>query len=294
MAGEVPARIYGFLRAMVERHGRDVDAALEGLSLRTVDPASKTRVDWDDVATFMNRAYAGLSIEELERAGEDYIHTNAWIQMSVAFFATPRLLYFAIADMTRTLRIFPHLRQTVEPHETHLHLEYHLPPQFVPCPFFFRGSIGEYRQMNTLFGKPPARVEADVGPYHGIYDIFYTDPPQPLDRMVAFGRSIYEGAAAEFRRLLDVATGAPPPASPTFPVAPETVLGLQRKFGLTLAEARVAVRLAGGLRVVDIARELGSSPGTVRCHLKAAYAKTGARSQATLVRLVLGAPGGRG
>ena len=46
---------------------------------------------------------------------------------------------------------------------------------------------------------------------------------------------------------------------------------LQHQHGLTRAEARVAARLAEGLSVPDIARDLRVSVETVRTHLKRAY-----------------------
>ncbi|MCC6663007.1 MAG: hypothetical protein IT375_04640 [Polyangiaceae bacterium] len=64
---------------------------------------------------------------------------------------------------------------------------------------------------------------------------------------------------------------------------------LQLLFALTFAEARVASRLARGADLTTIAQELRVSRETVRTHLKRIYCKTGARRQAALVALVLGA-----
>jgi DNA-binding CsgD family transcriptional regulator len=54
-------------------------------------------------------------------------------------------------------------------------------------------------------------------------------------------------------------------------------------------EERVADLLCRRMTPARIAAELGISVETVRCHLKQAFAKTGAHRQAELVALLLGA-----
>lgn len=62
----------------------------------------------------------------------------------------------------------------------------------------------------------------------------------------------------------------------------------QEAYGLTRAEARVAVRSAQGLTIDEIASVLGVSPNTVKTQLKSVFAKTNSKRQRDLVRLVLG------
>jgi DNA-binding CsgD family transcriptional regulator len=59
-------------------------------------------------------------------------------------------------------------------------------------------------------------------------------------------------------------------------------------FRLTPREGEVAALLAGGLDLEAIAARLGLGVGTVRNHLKHAFDKTGAHSQAALVALIRG------
>ncbi len=61
-------------------------------------------------------------------------------------------------------------------------------------------------------------------------------------------------------------------------------------LGLTPAESRVAVELAEGRTVPDIAAASGRSEGTVRIHLKRIHRKLGVSRRADLVRLVLSVP----
>ncbi len=61
---------------------------------------------------------------------------------------------------------------------------------------------------------------------------------------------------------------------------------LQRMFGLTTAETRLALLLASGDLPVDVARKLHLSRTTVRSQLSALFAKTNTKRQAELVTLL--------
>jgi DNA-binding CsgD family transcriptional regulator len=61
---------------------------------------------------------------------------------------------------------------------------------------------------------------------------------------------------------------------------------LRRMFGLTQAEAEVAVGIACGQRITEIAAERGVKAETVRTHTKTVFGKTRTRSQAELVALL--------
>ena len=58
-------------------------------------------------------------------------------------------------------------------------------------------------------------------------------------------------------------------------------------FGLTRGEARVAILLAAGRDLEDIARALGVSLNAVKFHLKSIYAKTATHRQSEVVSLLL-------
>ena len=61
---------------------------------------------------------------------------------------------------------------------------------------------------------------------------------------------------------------------------------LQAAFGLSMAEARLASRIASGQDLETISAQLGVSKETSRSHLKAIFAKTGVQRQAELVALL--------
>jgi len=66
-------------------------------------------------------------------------------------------------------------------------------------------------------------------------------------------------------------------------IAPAYVMDV---YGLTLAEARVAIAISAGKNAPETAHWLGLSPNTVKTHLRVIFAKTGARSQAELASLI--------
>jgi DNA-binding CsgD family transcriptional regulator len=62
---------------------------------------------------------------------------------------------------------------------------------------------------------------------------------------------------------------------------------LEALYGLTRAEARVAVEISRGRTIAEIAEEQGVGDCTVRSQIKCAFAKMGVRRQPELVRLVV-------
>jgi DNA-binding CsgD family transcriptional regulator len=57
-------------------------------------------------------------------------------------------------------------------------------------------------------------------------------------------------------------------------------------YGLTLAEARVALHVASGRSVADVGAQLKISPNTVKTHLRRVFAKTGVHRQAELASII--------
>ena len=86
--------------------------------------------------------------------------------------------------------------------------------------------------------------------------------------------SVPAGVALLF--ISDVAEGCP--------IGEES---LRRRHGLTLAETRVATRIARGECPAEIAPALGVRISTVRTHLKHIFVKTGTQRQSALVRRLL-------
>lgn len=62
---------------------------------------------------------------------------------------------------------------------------------------------------------------------------------------------------------------------------------VRQLFGLTGAEAALALLLANGFTLEEAAAELGIRKNTIRAHLRSIFAKTGVRRQTTLIHLLL-------
>ncbi|HEY1614434.1 MAG TPA: PAS domain-containing protein [Rhizomicrobium sp.] len=67
---------------------------------------------------------------------------------------------------------------------------------------------------------------------------------------------------------------------------------LKRLFGLTSAEAQVALNLFAGSTLSELARALGVSQATARVHLAHIFRKTRTTRQAQLIRLLMSYPWG--
>jgi DNA-binding CsgD family transcriptional regulator len=61
---------------------------------------------------------------------------------------------------------------------------------------------------------------------------------------------------------------------------------LMETYGLTRAEARVALAASSGNNVHESARLLGLSPNTIKTHLRRVFAKTATARQAELVGMI--------
>jgi DNA-binding CsgD family transcriptional regulator len=61
---------------------------------------------------------------------------------------------------------------------------------------------------------------------------------------------------------------------------------LSHMFGLTPAEASVAIGIVGGKQLAEIAADRGVKTGTVRVHSKTVFAKTRTRGQTELAAFV--------
>ncbi len=57
-------------------------------------------------------------------------------------------------------------------------------------------------------------------------------------------------------------------------------------YGLTQAEAKVALAASSGLSIPETASRLGLSPNTIKTHLRRIFAKTGTNRQTELARLM--------
>ncbi len=94
---------------------------------------------------------------------------------------------------------------------------------------------------------------------------------------------------SEGRRVLDAGTAVAALFVRRITLASQTPLeATARRYSLTPSELRVLAAVLEAGRITDIADRLGVSKSTVKTHLNHLLAKTGARRQTDLIRLVVG------
>jgi DNA-binding CsgD family transcriptional regulator len=133
----------------------------------------------------------------------------------------------------------------------------------------FRAAVAVACSTEAL-AEDPARTEVIVPDLDG------TGVPSVLD--VVPLRSQYDSTLA-------------PPSCLVLVTSPKTRLAdpaglLQRAFGMTPTEARIALAISNGVSVKDLAAQTRTSVGTVRWHVKSIEAKLGVTSLAEMVGMV--------
>lgn len=101
------------------------------------------------------------------------------------------------------------------------------------------------------------------------------------------------GRDEERRQASGAADSGPEPRFPVAgtasePAASGQLVRLRGEFGLTKAEARLALALASGWSLAQAATEFDVKRTTIRTHLQQVFAKTGTSRQAELVVMMLG------
>jgi DNA-binding CsgD family transcriptional regulator len=236
-------------------------------------------VAWDELALFLNRCTDGLSEEEHERIGELYPIENGAIHFLMRAALSPARLHRVAWLATR--RAFPHLGiEFEEISKSHVVARLELPRRYRGCPFFFRGTVGECRTLTELLGVGPSEVTADVGGWHGYYDIRFAAGDGVLDDLRAASRRL----VGDHRWAVSSLIGW------LFSVEGEDAqlaARLERVHGLSPAEARIVIRLGHGVDLRDIAAELGWRRSDVEGHLRAEHARIGAALRAEVAARML-------
>lgn len=274
----IPVVIFNAMIRSFERAGIRTQPHLEAAGITELELGGiRKRVDWNEAATALNACVecGQMTPEEQEEIGESFAAENPYLQIMARLVCSPMRLHLQVWKVLA--RLYEHL--TIE----HSQLDFRtlsaritVPEPYVACELFLRGTAGACRVASTLLGLPASEVRAEVDGRTGRYWIRLpeADGSRELTGLEAH-------LAGEYEALVTQAL-----AIPSAELSSRSVLDLQRRFGLTRAEARVAARVADGLRLNEIAADLRIGLETVRTHLKRVYDKTKTRRQVELVLLV--------
>lgn len=279
---EVPVVLFGCMVRSFQRAGVDTDGHLASAGLDHVDLHDiRGRVDWDRVATFLNDCTRAEGLDERaqEQLGELFVQENAYLQILARITLSPMMLQRVSWKVVALC--YSHLLVEHEPvGERTLTAHIVVPEPYAGCAPYMRLTAGACRSAPRLLGLGDAEVDAEVSPRESRYRIRVpaTKRTQPDSR--GDESNSFERVVVDFQRLVGHALGVPP-ATPRY-----SLQMLQQQLGLTRAEARVAARVADGLKPHEIADDLHVSLETVRTHLKRTYVKTQTRRQVELALLV--------
>lgn len=278
---EVPVLLFRAMRRTFERYGVDTTPHLRGLSLATVPAwAIGGRVDWDELATFLERCAEPFSAEEQERIGELYPLENHFLQFIVRSVLSPQMFHRLVWRNTKPA--FPHLEIRLdELSDRHAVLHLELPRRYRGSTVFFRGTIGECRTMTELLGLGPSEVEADASPWHGHYVIRFPGDPEQDDLREA-SRRLLRDRQWRLPTLIGWLFGHESGRGEAMRER------LERAHGLSAVEATIIVRLGEGASVPEIAHELGIGRSELEALLGREHDRLSDAVRAELVDRVVG------
>lgn len=141
----------------------------------------------------------------------------------------------------------------------------------------------EQSQLDSLIESLAAADPRDVETRAQALGFHHPDRELPLTIMAAPLDEAPDGLDMEDHRGC-VALYLSDPESPTFVQAE----ALQKVYGMSPAEAAVAIGLANGLTLSEIARSNGVSQETVRSQLKSVFSRMGVKRQQDVIRVILG------
>jgi len=133
--------------------------------------------------------------------------------------------------------------------------------------------------QSQLLRRTIAECLVNGGSNGGASIIIHRQHSRPLTVIVS--------ALSRSRSVFDIATALVLIDDPDCLARPSRSELLRTGYGLTRAEARVALALVAGGRLRDVGDELGITFATARTHLARIFQKTDVSSQAQLVRLLV-------
>jgi DNA-binding CsgD family transcriptional regulator len=267
MSLELPAAPVRSLLLTMELSGHDARGVLQRLS------RAARRSPWDDLVAALESYFSHEGVAATQKLMQTLATRSSLVVRVAELLGDIHQTYAALLDAA-TLQ--DAVTVDVRPTPRGLSVSLDLRRGYRASMVFFQACVWLLGALPRVRGLPDSRVAVERLSERGLHCL--VEPPGDrgvrVPHQVAALRSLarasmaVRGAAGVERTAL-------------------TPQGLQDRFGLTRAEARVVRRLAEGHSIKGIAEELKVSPETARTHAKRAMQKTDTHRQAELVSLVL-------
>lgn len=258
----------------MEASGHDAPALIRTLR-PNVFSAAHARTSWDELILLLETFFAQHGVGATQVVMQDLASRHSSVRLVAELLGSPRLTYLVLLEalQARPLVVCLQWKSVVPGLQIRLELLKGLRPSlvFFQCCAWFLASIPRVR------GGLDARIHTTRVSERELDCIVF--PPAESELTLAHSDSNVRALARELFRLND--------GAPQAPRSMPSVQGLQSRFELTRAEARVVRRLAEGRSIKRIAEEFQVSLETARTHAKRAMQKTDTHRQAELVSLVL-------
>jgi DNA-binding CsgD family transcriptional regulator len=254
-----------------------------GLSRRDLDDRNR-RFTWAELSALMSTFGEGRSDEEIMAFGEEYVNAFPGFRELASLLVSPVLLYRFVVRASP--RYWSELDfQLDEPGARIFHVRSRAHASWTPNRTFFASALGMFRNLGTLVGAEPALVT--VHGFSGHHNDFTVEvqAPRELRQRIREVR-LAEEMATVVNELLAATGLREGPRAAALGAAP-SVYDLKMRWGFTVAEARLARRMANGMSLTVAAVDLGVRHETARSQLKRVMEKTLVSRQADLVRVLV-------
>ncbi len=290
MSSAVGLTVLNFLNAMQQAGLKLERSSMEGLSFSRSDlERGQFWVPWRDTATLFDRLNPHLDDATLDVLVRRHMVTHPAIRVCSLFASSPESWIDLLWRASVAANPMSNFRYSID--ETEHHFESRLLPGLEPCLLWHR--LTHLAAVHALapFGGPPLEVLwREVAPTFVLARYARPYDTSAAERRAEASQIPLETVIRSLEALGGLLGGALRDGHLSFD---ESVRGhvnevatLAEGWGLTLTEARVALSLAEGRTPAQVAQALDISVGTVRVHLKHAYAKTETSGQRELVARV--------
>jgi DNA-binding CsgD family transcriptional regulator len=266
-----------------ERGGLDIDALFEGLPFDNAALRMRSRVDWDDYCTLLERIGEACGGE---RELEDMLESNYHLvlpelrQLAGAVLSPMHYLRLMF-DVLNPVMFPPVHNELVDLGNNRVRLTVSCRPGVRGCRAFHVGTTGALRSVTRTLGLPPTRVlSSDITDSRAVWELELPPAPSWTDRGRRATRAV---RGLVIRLVLGSTIEGVEIAAEIGERELSPVLHAIDVLQLTPRQGEVLERVAQGLTNKEIAQQLGTAENTIELHITRILRKAGASSRSQLL-----------